>query len=251
MPVRSPSNSERAARAARSISVGSASSASPAGRAGWRDRADVKATAPWRHASSSRVSPALRRRRTAIAERTFEHRIGAPHMAGAVGYAALQIRLRCNAEMELFCSGAAVRPPAGIVGQFEQRLAALGGIERWLLLMCPLRAPASARDVRPFRIQCRRRCAPLLLRSLSRHRIGETQAKHLAEDRRPRHAAETDADGRGGFSVSPQPPQQVDALGAPCLALHACPFSAEFPCPAATVVCALPVSRERHRRHCL
>ena len=152
MPLRSPRSSERAARAARSISVGSGSSAPPADGAGWRDRAEVKAPTPWRRAYSSPASRALLSRRTAIAERALKHRVGAAHVAGAVGYAAFQIRLRCATEMKLCCSGAAMRPPAGIVGQFEQRPAARGGIERLLLLMCPLRAAASARDLDISRI---------------------------------------------------------------------------------------------------
>jgi hypothetical protein len=143
--------------------------------------------------------------------------------------------------MELFCSGAAVRPPAGIVGQFEQRLAALGGIERWLLLMCPLRAAASARDVDISRILSRRRRAPFFLRDLSRARTGETQAKNFAEDRGARDTAETNGDGRGRFALGPQLSEQTDTLRRPWLFLHE-----RSPLAFATVVvvCALPVVPE-------
>jgi hypothetical protein len=81
--------------------------------------------------------------------------------------------------------------------------------------MCPLRAAAAARDVDISRILSRLRCAPFFLRDLSRARTGETQAKNFAEDRRARHTADTDGDGRGRFAVSPKPPQKIDSLGRP------------------------------------
>jgi hypothetical protein len=134
-----------------------------------------------------------------------------------------------------------MRPPAGIVGQFEQRPAARGGIERLLLLMCPLRAAASARDLDISRILSRRRCAPFFLRDLSRARTGETQAKNFAEDRRARHTAETGGDGRGRFARGPQLSEQTHTLGRPRLFLHE-----RSPLAFATlvVVCALPVGLE-------
>lgn len=127
--------------------------------------------------------------------------IGAPHVARAVGNAVFQISARCAAEEEFVCPRPAVRPPAGIVGQFEDRHAS-GSRRRRRLASFVLSAAATPRQ-RCFGAAMssglcfgRGSCRGLV--------CAQPKPKDFSQHRGPRYPVKPGGDRGGRFALRPK-----------------------------------------------